>query len=166
MAVDLQDLKERLTGAPSEGELVALLAAATELAERVVGPLEPTPATEVVRGGYLSRTPVLSITSATYGGLTTTATLLDPLTGAVAVVAGSVVAYLYGFNGPTSLQREIILEVTRRAVRGTQQGYRPGYGDGPETTEGMPPGIFLTGGERATLLSTLRSGGSLLGGFA
>jgi hypothetical protein len=166
VAVVLQDLKERLSGAPSDVELNDLLAAAIELAERVVGPLVPTPATEIVTSGYLSRTPVLSITSATYGGLATTATLLDPLTGAVAVVAGSVVAYTYGFNGPTPLQREIILEVTRRAVRGTQQGYRPGYGDSPETTEGMPPGIFLTGGERATLLSTLSSGGSSLGGFA
>ncbi len=156
MAVDLQDLEARLSGSPNNGELLDLLNAAIELVEYEVGPLTLQTATaETVRvADYLSRLPVANITSATYLGSILTVTVADRRTGLVpGLPVGAVVTYTYGRPGPTALEREVILEVARRAYRGTQQGYRPGYGDTPETG-GLPPALLLTRADREDLAAT------------
>ncbi len=153
MAVDLQDLEARLSGSPNNGELLELLNAATELVEYEVGPLSLRRATaETVRvADYLSQLPVASITSATYLGSALTVAVTDSRSGFVpGLPVGAVVTYTYGRPGPTALEREVILEVARRAYRGTQQGYRPGYGDTPETG-GLPPALLLTRADREAL---------------
>jgi hypothetical protein len=153
--VDLQDLEARLSGVPSDVEKLDLLAAATQLVEAEVGPLTVRTATETLDAArVLNNLPVQALTAATYGGVDVLAGLTVSSAGVVAGArAGTVVTYTYGRPGPTAIEREVILEVARRALRSTQQGYRPGYGDGPES-DGLPPALLLTRADREGLAAT------------
>ncbi len=152
MAVDLQDLEARLSGTPSDAEKLDLLAAATRLVEHEVGPLSLRTATEALPiSGVLNNRPVQAVTAATDNGVNVLASVTVTSAGVVSGArAGTVITYTYGRPGPTAPEREVILEVARRAYRGTQQGYRPGYGDTPETG-GLPPALLLTRADREAL---------------
>ncbi len=126
--VSLADLKRYLniTSTVHDEELRGKLDAAVEMVEHEVGPLRLRTTTETVGYfGLLSRTPVASVTAATYGGFSYLATLTLDTAGLVrGVPAGTVVTYVYGRAAPTSAQREAVL-VTASHLWETQRGVAP-----------------------------------------
>ncbi len=135
MAVDLQDLKTHLnvTRGDHDVELLDMLAAATAHVEKLIGPLVPQQRTEIVRYGFLSRYPVVSV-------LTAGVTLDDARTGLVTVVPGTVVTYTHGWNGPTPTQRQAIL-LTAAHLWETQRGTAPTALQGDDGQPQFQPGI-------------------------
>lgn len=151
----LADVKQHLniSGGADDGEVLRKVDAAVELVEDVVGPLEVLSTTETVNGWFqLSGRPVHALTSATYNGSDVTAAVTVTRDGQVfGARTGTTIAYMYGRPTPTPAQRQVLMEVVRRAWRGTQQGYRPGYGEAPDGEGGLPPALLLTRADREAL---------------
>ncbi len=146
-----------LTNTAQDAELLDLLEAAVELVEHEVGPMRVLTAVETVRpGGLLRRMPVIAVDAATYGGLNVLPNLVPDLDAGTVhgVPIGTTVTYRYGRAAATAAQRQVLVEMVRRAWRGTQQGYRPGYGDAPEAEGGLPPALLLTRADREALAPT------------
>ncbi len=135
MAVDLQDLKTHLnvTRSDHDSELLEMLAAATRHVEKLIGPLVPQLRTEIVRYGFLSRYPVVSVS-------TPGVTVEDARTGLVTVPFGTQVTYLYGWDGPTPTQRQAIL-LTAAHLWETQRGTAPTALQGDDTPPVFNPAL-------------------------
>ena len=155
----LSDAKQHLniSSSTDDAELTRKLEAAVELVEAEVGPLELLSATETLdRSGVLRYGPVQSVTAATFAGADVlSSVVLNKDAGIVTgVYPGTVVTYTYGRSVPTAAQRHVLVEMVRRAWRGTQQGGVPGFGGGGGDTEGLPPVLMLTRADLANLKPT------------